>query len=346
MLICTRCNIEYEEETDFCPQCGGPLTTKEELASGNGASPKVEETKQDERMICPSCKILYERMKTCIRCGAPLVKQSDLKELEESKLSQSFESKEKELRQEPLQVHPPEKETTEKTMEMPKPFYAAEVEQQPSSPETPEKRPTKELPEDLRKKALSLEKGKKNFLHSPILGIGVIVLIVAAIYLLWSLFFSTKRPGEVIGPSTSTDVESLAKEGSTVSNEALSSSSIPVVSVAQEIEGLKEVLENIRQANLKKNINLFMSCYAADYEDREGRREATLESWSKFNFLELSYNLKVNSVSRNFSEARVQWWIRFIPKKGGQADEIKNVLDVKFQKENNEWKIKEVKPIS
>jgi uncharacterized protein YbaR (Trm112 family) len=346
MLICTRCNIEYEEEIDFCPQCGGPLTTKEKPASRDGTSPKIEETKQDGRLICPSCKILYERMKTCIRCGAPLIKQSDLKEQEESKLSQPPKSKEEEPRQEPPPVQPVRKEPMEMAMETPKPSYAAEVEQKPSSPETPEKRPTKELPEDLRRRAMSLEKSKKNFLRSPMLGVGVIVLIVAAIYLLWSLFFSTQRSRDDTGPSTATGVGSLAKEESTVSNEVLPSSSIPVVSVAQEIEGIKDVLENIRQANLKKNINLFMSCYTADFKDREGRREATLESWSKFNFLELSYNLKVNSVSRNLSEARVQWWIRFIPKKGGQADEIKNVLDVKFQKENNEWKIKEVKPIS
>jgi RNA polymerase subunit RPABC4/transcription elongation factor Spt4 len=346
MLICTRCSIEYEEEIDFCPQCGGPLTTKEKPVSSDGASPKVEETKQDERLICPSCKILYERMKTCIRCGAPLVKQSDLKEQEESKLSQPPESKKEEPAQEPPQVQPPREEPIETVMETPKPSYAAEVEQKPSSPETPERRPTKELPEDLRRRAMSLEKSKKNFLRSPMLGIGVIVLIVAAIYLLWFLFFSTQRSGETTDSSTLTGLGSLAKEESTVSKEALPSSSIPVVSLAKEIEGLKDVLENIRQANLKKNINLFMSCYAADFEDREERRKTTLESWSKFNFLELSYNLKVNSMSINLSEARVTWWIRFIPKKGGQSEEIKSVLDVKFQKENNEWKIKEVKPVS
>jgi hypothetical protein len=85
-----------------------------------------------------------------------------------------------------------------------------------------------------------------------------------------------------------------------------------------------------------------MSCYSVDFKDRERRKKEILESWTKFSFLELSYALKMNSVSPNSSEARVEWRMRTIPVTGGQSQETKSVLNVTFQKENNEWKIKEV----
>ena len=74
--VVLRCHIEYEEGEDFCTSCGGPLVTKEKPISGDEDKNKAEEKKTDTRLICPNCKILYERMKTCIRCGAPLGKQT------------------------------------------------------------------------------------------------------------------------------------------------------------------------------------------------------------------------------------------------------------------------------
>jgi len=103
-------------------------------------------------------------------------------------------------------------------------------------------------------------------------------------------------------------------------------------------------LEDIRQANLKKNISLLMSCYASDYEGLEERRRTALQSWERYNYLDLDYVLKVESVSINAAKARVEWRIRSIPITGGQPEEGKSVLNVVFQKEKNEWKIKKVTP--
>jgi hypothetical protein len=106
-----------------------------------------------------------------------------------------------------------------------------------------------------------------------------------------------------------------------------------------------DLLENVRLANLRKDINLFMSCYASDFKDREERRRTALESWSRYNYLDLVYALKPESVLIDSAKGRVEWRIRSIPVKGGQPEEGKSVLNVTFQKEKNEWKIKEVAPI-
>jgi rRNA maturation endonuclease Nob1 len=65
ILICKKCKIEYKEGEEVCSNCGGRLVPKE---------------KPKEKFICPKCKILYESMKSCIKCGGPLVKQGPSQE--------------------------------------------------------------------------------------------------------------------------------------------------------------------------------------------------------------------------------------------------------------------------
>jgi hypothetical protein len=88
-----------------------------------------------------------------------------------------------------------------------------------------------------------------------------------------------------------------------------------------------------------------MSCYTSDYEGLEERRRAALQSWEKYNYLDLDYVLKVDSVSINTAKARVEWQIRSIPIAGGQVEEGKSALNVIFQKERDKWKIREVTPV-
>jgi hypothetical protein len=119
---------------------------------------------------------------------------------------------------------------------------------------------------------------------------------------------------------------------------------VSVLLFPQEIQKLLDLLENVRQANLKKNITLLMSCYASDYKDWEERRRTALQSWERYNYLDLDYDLKVESASTNDVKARVEWRIRSIPIRGGELEEGKSVLNVIFQKEKNEYKKKKLLP--
>jgi hypothetical protein len=114
----------------------------------------------------------------------------------------------------------------------------------------------------------------------------------------------------------------------------------------EEIEKIRELFENIRQANLKKNISLFMSCYARDFEDKKGKRLATLETWENFNYLDLSYDLKNQTISGDAADLSVEWLIRTSPKAGGQPQDSRTVLDVSLSREEGNWKIKEINSVS
>jgi ketosteroid isomerase-like protein len=145
--------------------------------------------------------------------------------------------------------------------------------------------------------------------------------------------------------------ESKNAEGSSsISKEAAPAPSSPMdapkspSAETQEIGSIKTLLENVRQSNLKKDIDLFVACYTSDFVNLEGRKRATLAYWKNFSYLDLSYDLKDLSISVETAKARVEWLIKTSSSAGGQPQQNKSVLDVAFKKEDGRWKIKEVKP--
>lgn len=115
---------------------------------------------------------------------------------------------------------------------------------------------------------------------------------------------------------------------------------------AREDEKIKSLFETIRRANLEKKIDLFMSCYAADFNGRNKKRLAVLENWDNFDYLDLSYDLKRLTVTAHTAQVRVKWWINISPKHGGTSEKITSVLNVSLKKEAGHWKIEKIKPVS
>lgn len=370
MLICTKCNIEYEEGKKFCKACGNPL---------NKIQP-VEE-KPGGGLVCPDCKTVYPSGKFCRKCGSALISQVQ-HEQEVAPAPVHI--------QEPIQTRPPGKPSEEEKLICPNckaaydtgkfckkcgsplPARSTEIAVEPPMEtqreafrETPPPQPPEQQPVPLAKPLEAEEPGKEIKVRAPekkpdvrkilpakkkpvfrplYIGVASVVIVVAvAGYLLWPKYsyFIKKQPPSSVGlvqkiepPSTSHVTLPPPK----------TEQPPPRQSEAQEVEAMKNLLENIRQANLQKNIDLFMSCYSLDFKDREGRRAATLENWKNFDYLELSYDLKRRSISGDTANARVEWFILTSTKGGGQAQESKAVLDVTFKKENGGWKIKEIKP--
>jgi uncharacterized membrane protein YvbJ len=102
----------------------------------------------------------------------------------------------------------------------------------------------------------------------------------------------------------------------------------------KEAEKIQSLFETIKQANFKKNIDLFMSCYSIDFKDRKRKR------------LDLTYQLKEQTVSGDTANVRVEWLMK-VTQKGSRKQEVnRTLLDVILKREEDRWKIKEIKPIS
>ena len=380
MLFCKKCQVEYEDDRRFCGQCGSFLIRKEEALPDFEDTEKPAEEKPKEKFICPDCKIIYEKSKTCIRCGAEVV------------LLSSFQAKEEfETEQEPdIGKESPQVLTTREWLESPpqhltcsicktvylrgkscpkcgaglipsgplreeqngkkptlhedkkpeiKTPYPPELEKAFSQEEAPDQKTSKGTVEEQIKKGRFARKIKKDYPRIFLNWSGIAIICIAAGYLLWSTYshIVTKKPDSNTTPFSKEEASSPV-----VASSGIPPSS-PSPTEAEEIEKIKNLLENVTKANLRKDIDLFLSCYSKDFKDREGKKKSTLESWENFNFLDLTYDLVTHSVSGNMVRARVEWLVRFSPKSGGQPQESKTTLDVIFKKEDSTWKIGEIK---
>ena len=130
------------------------------------------------------------------------------------------------------------------------------------------------------------------------------------------------------------------------SEEKLSPPNPHPVMDGREAEKIGSLFENIRQANLQKNIDLFMSCFSRDFNGTEEKRKDTLKMWENFNYHDLSYELKKQTISGDTADVRLEWLVRTSEKVGGNPRDGKIVLDVTLKREDGYWKIKEIKPVS
>jgi ketosteroid isomerase-like protein len=352
ILFCKKCKIEYKGGEEVCSNCGGHLVPKE---------------KPKEKFICPKCKILYESRKSCIKCGGPLVKQGPSQEGEEPKPSEAPEAKkeeseaaeapevEKELPPiEPIPKPPtevPRKETTS----LDTPEIKKEVSKEPPPGHPPKKQPAEKLPEDMGI-GISLPKGaKKSLFQTPVGLLGTFVLVAVAIYVLFSVYsYFTKKVSEP-SPSTPGETGQMTPPGTSKPSDQTTTvaeppsppaAPKPAVDEKEEIEKIEDLLDRIRQANLKQDIDLFMSCYAKDFKDREEKKRTTLKFWRSYYYFELSYTLKGHSIMTDTATAIVEWGITVAPRSGGPSQKSNAVLNVIFKKEGGDWKIKETITVS
>jgi ketosteroid isomerase-like protein len=333
MLICTKCNIEYEEGKKFCRTCGSPLVNKAEPPLKSEDKGQIKEKKPEAILICPKCKVFYETGKFCRKCGIILVEQVPLQEKEKPLVIPSPQIKE-----EPPLIQAPKEQPIEKPKVTPIIEQTKEVKKELPPIQIPEQKQVEKLKKETRKMVSPPSEGKKILRPLTVGIVGIVVLIAVAGYLLWPKYSHLIKKQPPSSPAL------ISKEGTpAVSPSPEAKPSPPPGTEAQEIEKIKSLLENIRQANLQKNIDIFMSCYSVEFKDREGRRRDTLENWKNFDYLELSYDLKSQAISGETANARVEWFILTSPKGGGQAQESKAVLDVTFKKEDGGWKIKEIK---
>jgi hypothetical protein len=380
MLICKRCQIEYEGENKFCSQCGSFLVRKEAAIIDSEDPEKTTEEKLKEKFICPDCKIIYEKSKTCIRCGAEVVLLTSFQEKGAPEADQEPKTEKespqvlttREWLEAPPQhlicpickedhlegkscnrcgaalVSPSPPQGKERTRQLrpleakknePKIPYPSEFEEDLFRDEMPDQQTSKRTVDEQIKKGRFVRKIKKDYPRIFLNWSGIAIICIAAGYLLWSTYSHvvTKKPDSNAIPPSKEKASSPAPTSSVIPP----SSALPTE--VEEIEKIRNLLENVRKANLVKDIDLFLLCYSNDFKDREGKKKSTLESWENFNFLDLTYDLVTHSVSGNAVKARVAWLVRFSPKSGGQPQESKTTLDVIFKKEDAIWKIGEIK---
>ena len=160
----------------------------------------------------------------------------------------------------------------------------------------------------------------------------ILLLILAGGYLLWQRYPQSIRPVSIETTSSLSPLPSPPDPQTVTEN--------------KEVEKIGSVFEDIRRANLQKDIDLFMSCFSRDFTGAERKRKDTLKIWETFNYHDLSYDLKKQTISGDTADVRLEWVVRTSERVGGKNHNGKTVLEVTLKREDGHWKIKGIKPVS
>jgi len=359
--LCPRCQVLYQRG-NYCPTCGSllmrrtvarevgrPLEKKSVKKSSKEWLKLLEEEKELEscmsKLEAQRDKIsgdvlnsLLLRYKERLESLSPLHQEIEI-ELESirKRASEEIDELEKELK--PIQERLDEFRSLNKSGAVTKPDFLRERRQL--------KKEIKSIEKSLKKsrQILSLLPGKIGgsitssrlsggvFRPLPLFaGSAVIILMVAAGYFLW--------------PQQPQPVKPIPKIRTAFTPTLPFRNRPSAASKDQELEKIGSLFENIKQANLEKDIDLFVSCFSRDFDGMDGKRKETLKMWENYNYLNLSYHLKKQKVSGDTANVTLEWLVRTSQKTGGQMQEGRTVLEVRLKREEGLWKIKEIKPLS
>ena len=329
MIICPRCQIEYDPGDTQCGACGSPLVNWEDAAE------ESSEKKKRELHTCPKCKLLFESGGSCRRCGTRLVLQSPAhgekdnpsdpepprRPARPQRSGDKHEMSPRETRP-PLQGTPAD--AVEPAVPRPHPREMASPSIQTPRAADPKPPEVKELPP----RAIQRQVNPRDLVSSKWLVLAAVAVIVAVIgYVPMRQWILSKPAPPPPAPAVPAPLPSQSP-------------------LELETERIKALLEDVRQANLKEDIVLFMSCYSVHYKDRERKKRDTLQAWKESDYEDLSYVLKNQRVEGDVAEIEVEWSVRVSPKSGSQPEENQVILGASLEKEDGKWRIKEITPVS
>jgi len=109
---------------------------------------------------------------------------------------------------------------------------------------------------------------------------------------------------------------------------------------------LEETLNNLREAQLKKDIVLYLSCYSYLFPNLEQKRKDALRYWEKFTFAQLMYSLEdVKEMGEDRAYAKVTWEIQVQVKDSDELEDSTQTFRVGFSKELGKWRIRSLKEV-
>lgn len=179
----------------------------------------------------------------------------------------------------------------------------------------------------------------------------VLVIWAVGIILAISYFFVlTHQP---IPTSQFSKRQVTQQNAGTSSTSALSSeTSQPPVKVlhppiaVSEQEDLVNLLTKIREAQLKKDIHLFMEAYSPDFPEVGQKRDTTLTIWRKYTYLDSQFKLTdLQAETPTTIRGKVIWNIKAQDQKNGSIRILTKAYQVTFSKGSGKWLIRNLKAV-
>lgn len=162
------------------------------------------------------------------------------------------------------------------------------------------------------------------FRPSPVAFIALTALIAFSA-IIWIVFSATEK--------TQTGTIAPSREPQSFTNEE------KLIS----INDITSLLEDIKTANLQKDISLWESRYSKSYRAIKGKKENILELWSSFDYISLDYRIDQLNIRPETVSARITWDMKLRSRETGKVISKIQTLSADFVRENKTFKISAVR---
>lgn len=151
-----------------------------------------------------------------------------------------------------------------------------------------------------------LKSTKVTWHHFLVMG-AVMTALVASYLLVFSKPPAIKQ--EVTPPLKASEKPSVSPKAADPSHSPPSQHPSAPPSIPGE-ENLLALLKQVREAQLKKDINLFLKAYSPTFTDLSEKKKDVLTTWKKYDYLDLHFNLdNIQQKNANTIVGRVVWKI-------------------------------------
>ena len=120
--------------------------------------------------------------------------------------------------------------------------------------------------------------------------------------------------------------------------------SVPLVGLEAPVDTqLSQLLNQIREAQLQKNIELFMSSFSAKFPQLEEKRLTALKIWQLYDYIDMKFEIKdIKKQDNNNASAIIYWQIEAKKRSTGIIKHFNRSYYVSFSKEGDKWFIKDM----
>jgi hypothetical protein len=112
-------------------------------------------------------------------------------------------------------------------------------------------------------------------------------------------------------------------------------------------EDLVKLLNQIREAQLKKDIQLFLNAYSSDSVNMKQKKDLTLNIWRRYDYIDLQYQLS-NIIQEDASTilAQVTWDIKALDHKTDEVKFLTKTYKVQFAKQlSGNWLVQKLETV-
>jgi hypothetical protein len=166
-----------------------------------------------------------------------------------------------------------------------------------------------------------------------------ILLFIASFF-----FTSTPSPVAKVATPVSKSLEKSCQTSEIIPSPPLPPTKQSIKSTPiTDWEEVKGILEQIREAQLKKDITLFLNVYSPSFPNIDKKKESILKTWHRYNYLDMRFHIKdIQKPNSHTIVSRIAWDITFVNIRSKKKSTLVMDYTIHFSNVSGRWLIQEL----